>query len=149
MHTGDHGNERESVGPQSTALPEYLPQNVHKSCLVGKFEDKYILIKTSHVKVPASYVVIVIIMSLRYMSRVMYQAGVRVVQGMKDQRSKCDYSTLKSLKDSACSPSSKQARRFSSSSFNSSAIKSSDSHKIKQAEESLRTVMYLSCWGPN
>ncbi|XLR02891.1 hypothetical protein S83_069089 [Arachis hypogaea] len=88
-------------------------------------------------------------MSLRYMSRVMYQAGVRVVQGMKDQRSKCDYSTLKSLKDSACSPSSKQARRFSSSSFNSSAIKSSDSHKIKQAEESLRTVMYLSCWGPN
>ncbi|CAI0550092.1 unnamed protein product [Linum tenue] len=29
------------------------------------------------------------------------------------------------------------------------AALSIDELKLKQAEESLRTVMYLSCWGPN
>ncbi|KAB5560527.1 hypothetical protein DKX38_005484 [Salix brachista] len=87
-------------------------------------------------------------MSLRCMSRVLYQSGMRVVQGMKDQASKCDSSAIKSLRDSACSSSSKQARRFSGS-VDSSVFMDARSEKFKQAEESLRTVMFLSCWGPN
>ncbi|KAK7327980.1 hypothetical protein VNO77_22074 [Canavalia gladiata] len=86
-------------------------------------------------------------MSLRYMSRVLYQAGTRMFQAMKDQGSKCD-STIKSLRDSACNNSSKQARCFSTP-FDSPAFKAANNDKLRQAEESLRTVMYLSCWGPN
>jgi len=34
--------------------------------------------------------------------------------------------------------------------FSSIAVASSkDDDKSKQSEESLRTVMFLSCWGPN
>ncbi|XP_020214162.1 uncharacterized protein LOC109798345 [Cajanus cajan] len=38
-----------------------------------------------------------------------------------------------------------QAKNFSSSSM----VSTSSRLKGKQSEESLRTVMYLSCWGPN
>jgi len=82
------------------------------------------------------------------MSRVLYGGWTRVMQqGMKDQATKsCDQSTLtlKSIRDSA---SSRKARPFSGVLDSSTA--NSDKKKLKQAEESLRTVMYLSCWGPN
>ncbi|KAG5234879.1 hypothetical protein OIU77_009492 [Salix suchowensis] len=85
-------------------------------------------------------------------SGVLCQSGMRVVQGMKEQASKCDSSSIKSLRESACSSSSssssKQARRVSGS-VDSSAYKTAKNDKYKQAEESLRTVMFLSFWGPN
>lgn len=70
-------------------------------------------------------------------------------QGIRDQAPKSD-SAIKSANDSACS--SKQMKIFSGTSNPrnySRVAKGSGENKLKQAEESFRTVMYLSCWGPN
>ncbi|KAF6153965.1 hypothetical protein GIB67_023742 [Kingdonia uniflora] len=42
-----------------------------------------------------------------------------------------------------------EANKISSSSSFAIAKKMSDENQMKQSEESLRKVMFLSCWGPN
>lgn len=74
--------------------------------------------------------------------RVFCQAVARLVQGMRDQASRCD-STVKKLQ--------RQARRFSptTSTVDPAALSAAKIERQRRAEESLRTVMFLSCWGPN
>ncbi|KAI4322616.1 hypothetical protein L6164_022293 [Bauhinia variegata] len=77
-------------------------------------------------------------------------ASVGVVEALKDQ-GVCRWNyALRSAQQHAKSNvrSFSQAKKLSSS---SSAVVSNrlKDEKSKQSEESLRTVMYLSCWGPN
>ncbi|KAK7335519.1 hypothetical protein VNO80_27412 [Phaseolus coccineus] len=76
--------------------------------------------------------------------------GVGVVEALKDQGLCRWNSGFKSAQQSVKSHfrSLSQAKKLSSS---SSAVVSSKMHgeKVKRSEESLRSVMYLSCWGPS
>ncbi|KAL2943994.1 Crossover junction endonuclease MUS81 [Bienertia sinuspersici] len=72
------------------------------------------------------------------------------IEGMKDQGyARWNY-TIKSVnqhvKNNVRSYS--QAKNLSGSSSSVISQKIKD-EKLKQSEESLRKVMYLSCWGPN
>ncbi|XP_022148000.1 uncharacterized protein LOC111016790 [Momordica charantia] len=75
-------------------------------------------------------------------------ASVGVVEALKDQGI-CRWNhAIRSAQQYAKSHvrSVSQAKKLSSPS--AAAVSVSDK-KLKQSEESLRTVMYLSCWGPN
>ncbi|CAL0322665.1 unnamed protein product [Lupinus luteus] len=77
-------------------------------------------------------------------------ASVGVVEGLKDQGI-CRWnhalnSAQHYLKNHVRSLS--QTKKLSSSSSAMVSNKVKD-EKAKQSEESLRTIMYLSCWGPN
>ncbi|CAA7059248.1 unnamed protein product [Microthlaspi erraticum] len=78
-------------------------------------------------------------------------ATIGVVEALKDQLGVCRWNyVLRSMNQhlrNNVRPVS-QTKRLSSSS-SSAASAAVTSGKVKQAEESLRTVMYLSCWGPN
>ncbi|CAH8341646.1 unnamed protein product [Eruca vesicaria subsp. sativa] len=78
-------------------------------------------------------------------------ATIGAVEASKDQLGLCRWNYLiRSVNQRIQNNvrSAVQANRFCSL---STAVVASgkDSDKAKQAEESLRTVMYLSCWGPN
>ncbi|XP_004487334.1 uncharacterized protein [Cicer arietinum] len=88
-------------------------------------------------------------------SRAWTAAGsVGVVEALKDQGI-CRWNhAIKSLQNHLKNNvrSFSQANKLSSSSSSSSAMVSNSNRQkqnAKQSEESLRTVMYLSCWGPN
>ncbi|KAK7404956.1 hypothetical protein VNO78_06040 [Psophocarpus tetragonolobus] len=75
-------------------------------------------------------------------------ASVGVVEALKDQGI-CRWNhVLRSVQQHVKSHtgSFSQMKKVSSSAMVSTALKH---EKAKQSEESLRTIMYLSCWGPN
>ncbi|CAN6999222.1 unnamed protein product [Brassica rapa subsp. trilocularis] len=76
-------------------------------------------------------------------------ASIGVVETLKDQLGVCRWNyVLRSMNQHLRNNirSISQTKNLSSS---SSSTASASSGKTKQAEESLRMVMYLSCWGPN
>ena len=77
-------------------------------------------------------------------------ASVGVVEALKDQGICRWNSVMRSAQQHAKHNmrSLSQTKKFY---FQSSAMASAKlkDEKAKQSEESLRTVMYLSCWGPN
>ena len=83
-------------------------------------------------------------------SRAIVAASVGVVEAMKDQGI-CRWNfIIRSAQQHAKNNlrSYSQAKNLSSSTSAMVSSKLRD-EKMKQSEESLRKVMYLSCWGPN
>ncbi|KAG7988002.1 hypothetical protein I3843_03G164100 [Carya illinoinensis] len=85
-------------------------------------------------------------------SRAIVAASVGVVEAMKDQMGVCRWNyIIRSAQQSTNNHlrSLSQAKTLSSSTSAMVSTKLRDQEKMKKSEESLRTVMYLSCWGPN
>ncbi|KAG2329710.1 hypothetical protein Bca4012_020751 [Brassica carinata] len=77
--------------------------------------------------------------------------SIGVVETLKDQLGLCRWNYMfrsvnQHLRNNVRTVS--QGNRFSSS-VSAVVNSSGESEKAKKCEESLRTVMYLSCWGPN
>ncbi|KAF3774941.1 hypothetical protein EJ110_NYTH51786 [Nymphaea thermarum] len=93
---------------------------------------------------------------MSYRNRAVIAAGVTAaVQGLKDQGIRFN-SVVRFLHQNASKnyASSAQLKRVWSSTIDSSSSSSLFQRRVgderrKEAEESLRKVMYLSCWGPN
>ncbi|XP_074587844.1 uncharacterized protein LOC141845078 [Curcuma longa] len=78
---------------------------------------------------------------------ILVAASVGAVEALKDQAGLCRWNyALRSLQQHAkCN-----MRSLSHAVRMSSAVSDGrSSERAKQSEESLRKVMYLSCWGPN
>lgn len=81
----------------------------------------------------------------------MVAASIGVVEALKDQ-GVCRWNhALRSFHQHAKSNfrSYSQGKRLPAQYSSSVSNKMKDNQKLKKSEESLRTVMYLSCWGPN
>ncbi|XVE50411.1 hypothetical protein DITRI_Ditri01bG0160800 [Diplodiscus trichospermus] len=80
----------------------------------------------------------------------MVATSIGVVEALKDQ-GLCRWNyALRSVQQHAKANIRQfsQAKNLSASSSSALSMKLRD-EKLKQSEESLRKVMYLSCWGPN
>ncbi|XP_047337018.1 uncharacterized protein LOC124940536 [Impatiens glandulifera] len=77
-------------------------------------------------------------------------AGVGVVEALKDQMGFCRWNyAIRSIHQHAKNNlgTFSQAKKLSSPA--TAVMRTGDQERAKQSEESLRKVMYLSCWGPN
>ncbi|KAM5580866.1 hypothetical protein ABKV19_010195 [Rosa sericea] len=85
-------------------------------------------------------------------SKAIVAASVGVVEALKDQGiCRWNSPTIRSVHQQAKNHfrSFSQANKNKLSSSSTSALSRVRDEKHKKSEESLRTVMYLSCWGPN
>ncbi|KAF3786513.1 hypothetical protein EJ110_NYTH11729 [Nymphaea thermarum] len=87
------------------------------------------------------------------MNKAVIAAGaIAAVQGLKDKGTRFN-SVFRVLHQNARRnyAASTQLKRISSSSIDSSSLfqRRVGDERSKESEESLRKVMYLSCWGPN
>ncbi|CAJ1956484.1 unnamed protein product [Sphenostylis stenocarpa] len=90
--------------------------------------------------------------TVMYLSSLLVATTVGVVETLKDQGYCKMNNTVKSVTQHAKNQigSATQAKKLASPSSSSSAISNKlRDEKRRKAEESLRTVMYLSTWGPN
>uniref|UniRef100_J3M1R2 Uncharacterized protein n=1 Tax=Oryza brachyantha TaxID=4533 RepID=J3M1R2_ORYBR len=81
-------------------------------------------------------------MSLRYMSRV----GARAAQAVREGAGR---SVKDKAQSAATSSSSGAARSVEKGRVSAAAARRAEEEKRRRAEQSLRTVMFLSVWGPN
>lgn len=75
-------------------------------------------------------------------------ASIGAVEALKDQGHLCRWNSAVRALSQPNKLSSSSASSSSAAVRDSSEVKREDHSKAKQSEESLRTVMYLSCWGP-